>query len=120
MTFTVPVNVCPPTTLAGRTTLATVTTGAGLSVSQPGTVNPLNEAEIGTTVDAVTDAVVILNWKLVCPCASETVAGSDASAGLLLARVTSAPPACAGNGQASAYPWWEIHLQPDSQSPWKC
>ena len=47
---------------------------------------------IVTGVDAVTALVVMVNVALVAPAATVTLAGSVATAGLLLDNVTTAPP----------------------------
>src|SRR5262249_5496089 len=75
-------------------TLSAATTG--LTVSVADFVIPPAEAEIVTAVEAVTPFVVTVNVVLVAPAGTVTLAGTVATAVLLLERVTTVPPAGAG------------------------
>lgn len=92
---TVPVDDCnPPTTLVGlRVSEAIVGSNTGLTVSVAVFVVLPKVAEIVTLVDAVTALVVTVNVALVAPAATVTLEGVLATAVLLLARETIAPPA---------------------------
>ncbi len=90
-------NCCLETTYSARV-MATVSAeggGAGaVTVSRAVLVTPPKVAETVAEVDAVTDTVVTLNVVLVLPAGTVTlpIAGTWATVGLLLERVTSAPP----------------------------
>src|SRR2546427_4101618 len=68
---------------------------AGVTVSSAVLVTPPKLAEMVAEVDAVTDTVVTVNVALVTPAGTVTLptGGTLAAAGLLLERVTTAPPA---------------------------
>src|SRR2546425_12726298 len=68
---------------------------AGVTVSTAVLVAPPKLAEMVAEVDAVTDTVVTVNVALVRPAGTVTLptGGTLAAAGLLLERVTTAPPA---------------------------
>src|SRR3989441_7803034 len=68
---------------------------AGVTVSTAILVAPPKLAEMVAEVDAVTDTVVTVNVALVAPAGTVTLptGGTLAAAGLLLERVTTAPPA---------------------------
>src|SRR5712691_5335185 len=95
---TVATEELPPTTLVGFSPKPDTVRGgggaAGETVSRAVLVTPPKEAEIVTEVDAVTDTVVTLNVVLVLPAGTVTlpIAGTLATAVLLLERVTTAPP----------------------------
>ena len=91
-------NCCLETTYSARV-MATVSAegggGAGaVTVSSAVLATPPKEAEMVAEVDAVTDTVVKLNVVLVLPAGTVTlpIAGTLATAVLLLKRVTTAPP----------------------------
>lgn len=68
-----------------------VPVGAGETVKVAVRVTPANAAVIVTAVLAVTFVVVSVNTRLVAPAVTVTLAGTLATAGLLLASVISAP-----------------------------
>jgi len=74
---------------------ATVVPGAGggVTVSSDDFVAPPNAPVIVAVVDALTAVVATLNAALVAPAATVMLAGTAATDGLLLERVTDAPPA---------------------------
>src|SRR5712692_7338768 len=91
-------NCCLETMYSARV-MATVSAAgdgaAGVTVSNADLVTPPKLAEIVAEVDAVTDTVVTVNVALAPPAGTVTLptAGTLAAAGLLLERVTTAPPA---------------------------
>src|SRR2546426_10549385 len=91
-------NCCLETMYSARV-MATVSAAGGgaggVIVSRAVLVRPPKLAEMVAEVDAVTDTVVTVNVALVAPPGTVTfpTAGTLAAAGLLLERVTSAPPA---------------------------
>src|SRR3989441_512298 len=90
-------NCCLETMYSARV-MATVSAAGGgaggVIVSRAVLVRPPKLAEIVAEVDAVTDTVVTLNVVLVLPAGTVTlpIAGTLATAVLLLKRVTTAPP----------------------------
>ena len=94
----VPVDAFPPTTLVGLSVIADSAAAGGggaggVTVSAAVFVAPPNEPVIVTPVEAVTVDVVTPNVALVAPAATVTLAGTVATAVLLLDSVTTAPPA---------------------------
>ncbi len=91
---TVPCGVAPPVTLVGLTETAESDAGGGggATVKTALLVAPPNEPEIVTGVDEATGCVVTVNVLLVLPAATVTLAGTVATAVLLLDSVTTAPP----------------------------
>ena len=90
----------PPVTLVGfRVTEDKLAggggAGTGLTVSVAVRVEPLKELEMVTRLVAVTVTVLMLKEALVEPAGTVTLAGVEATLGLLLERVTTAPPLCA-------------------------
>jgi hypothetical protein len=92
---TVPWADVPPVTLVGLTETADSEAGGGggVTVSVAVFVAPPYAPVIVTGVDAPTALVVTLNVALVAPAATMTLAGTVATAVLLLDSVTTAPPA---------------------------
>jgi hypothetical protein len=90
---TVPVVEIPPATLFG---LRTIDPRIGATVSPADFVRPSSVAEIVTVVEPVTTVVDTVKVALVAPTATVTVAGTAATAGLLLESVISSPPLGAG------------------------
>ena len=92
---TVPVLFDPSTTVSGLK-LRPVSVGlddvAGATVSPAVRDTPFAIAEIVTDVVWVTDVVATVNVVLVAPPGTVTLAGTDATAPLLLARTTLCPP----------------------------
>src|SRR5438445_11843890 len=99
LNVTVATEELPPTTLVGFSAKPDTVRGGGgaggETVSSAVLVTPPKEAEMVAEVDAVTDTVVTLNVALVTPAGTVTLptGGTLAAAGLLLERVTTAPPA---------------------------
>jgi hypothetical protein len=90
-----PPKVFPPTMLACES--ATEEGASGITVRVTGTATPLKVAVMVTGVLTLTAAVVILNaGEVVAPAATVTVAGTEATAGLLLESFTVAPAGDAG------------------------
>jgi len=98
LNVTVATEELPPTTLVGFSAKPDTVRGGGgaggETVSSAVLVTPPKEAEMLAEVDAVTDTVVTLNVVLVLPAGTVTlpIAGTLATAVLLLKRVTTAPP----------------------------
>ena len=98
LNVTVATEELPPTTLVGFSAKPDTVRGGGgaggETVSSAVLVTPPKEAEMVAEVDAVTDTVVTLNVVLVLPAGTVTlpIAGTLATAVLLLKRVTTAPP----------------------------
>src|SRR5712692_4039798 len=98
LNVTVATEELPPTTLVGFSPKPDTVRGGGgaggETVSRAVLVTPPKEAEMVAEVDAVTDTVVTLNVVLVLPAGTVTlpIAGTLATAVLLLKRVTTAPP----------------------------
>ena len=98
LNVTVATEELPPTTLVGFSAKPDTVRGGGgaggETVSSAVLVTPPKEAEMVAEVDAVTDTVVTLNVVLVLPAGMVTlpIAGTLATAVLLLKRVTTAPP----------------------------
>src|SRR5712692_6614873 len=98
LNVTVATEELPPTTLVGFSAKPDTVRGGGgaggETVSRAVLVTPPKEAEMVAEVDAVTDTVVTLNVVLVLPAGMVTlpIAGTLATAVLLLKRVTTAPP----------------------------
>src|SRR5437879_7019504 len=95
VSVTVPVLVVPPTTLVGLTVTEDKLAGGGtgLTVSTAERETALKVPVIDSTVEAVTDVVVIEKVALVAPAAMVTLAGTVATAVFALLRPTTAPPA---------------------------
>ena len=92
---TVPVLVDPSTTVSGlrlRPVNVGLDEAAGATVSTAERDTPPAVAEMVTELVWVTDIVVTVNVVLVEPPGTVTLAGTDATAGLLLARATLCPP----------------------------
>jgi len=94
VSVTVPCGVAPPVTLVGLTETAEsdAAGGGGETVKTALVVAPPNEPEIVTGVDEATGCVVTVKVLLVLPAATVTLAGTVATAVLLLDIVTTAPP----------------------------
>ena len=97
VSVTVPCELLPPVTLVGLTVSEDKLAGAGdggggRSVNVAVRVMPLKLAETVTLLVAVTATVVIVKLALVDPDATVTLAGVEATPGLLLDSVTTAPP----------------------------
>ncbi len=98
LNVTVATEELPPTTLVGFSAKPDTVRGGGgaggETVSRAVLVTPPKEAEMVAEVDAVTDTVLTLNVVLVLPAGMVTlpIAGTLATAVLLLKRVTTAPP----------------------------
>src|SRR5205823_3716535 len=76
--------------------MPTASVCAGVTVRAADRVAPPPVAETRTLVDAVTAVVVTVKVALVAPPGTVTLAGAVAAAVLLLASVTTVPPAGAG------------------------
>src|SRR2546428_14091256 len=70
-------------------------TGTGVTVTVAVLVTPPDDAEIVTSVNAVTEVVLTVNVALAAPAVTVTSAGTPATTPLLLARLTVMPPAAA-------------------------
>src|SRR5712692_6293311 len=98
LNVTVATEELPPTTLVGFSAKPDTVRGGGgaggETVSRAVLVTPPKEAEMVAEVDAVTDTVLTLNVVLVLPAGMVTlpIAGTLATAVLLLKRVITAPP----------------------------
>src|SRR5262245_44875524 len=93
---TVPCEVLPPVTLVWFSVneeTVTVVGAAGFTVSVADWVTPPADAERVTAVEVVTVWVVTVKVALVDPAATVTLAGTVATAVLLLDSVTTVPPA---------------------------
>jgi hypothetical protein len=91
---TVPVEVRPPVTVVGFKVRPEIVGGGGFTVRVAVPVSPLlSVAAMVTGVDALTARVVTVNVTVVAPAATVTLAGTVATAVLLLDRVTVVPPA---------------------------
>jgi hypothetical protein len=82
----------PPRTLVGLRLIETSAV-AGATVSAADRVTPPDVAEMVTTATDVTAFVVTRNPTVVAPAGTVTLAGTAATAVLLLDSVTTAPPA---------------------------
>src|SRR5262249_12355459 len=92
--ITVPVDALPPGTVAGSS--VTDETPGGMTVSCTLRVTPPDVPEIVTiTVDNVTVLVVTAKLAVVEPGGTVTFAGTATTAGWLLTRLTTVPPAAA-------------------------
>ena len=91
---TVPCTDVPPVTLVGLTETADSEAGGGggVTVSVAVLAAPPYAPVIVTAVEALTALVVMVNVALVAPAATVTLAGTVATAVLLLDSVTTAPP----------------------------
>jgi hypothetical protein len=89
---TVPVEELPPVTLVGLSVSVQGVTAVGFTVKEADFVVPLLEAVIVTAAHDVTDWVATVNVALVAPAATVTLAGTVATAVLLLVSVTTVPP----------------------------
>jgi hypothetical protein len=94
LSVTVPVPAVPPTIVAGSVTLDTIGSTT-VNVAVCGV--PLDVAVIVTDVGAGTTLVVTVNAPVVLPAGIETVAGTEAAAGLLDERLIVRPPVGAGS-----------------------
>jgi hypothetical protein len=94
VSLAVPCEAAPPVTLVGftETDESDAGGGGGETVNAALLVAPPNEPEIVTGVDEATGCVVTVNVLLVLPAATVTLAGTVATAVLLLDIVTTAPP----------------------------
>jgi hypothetical protein len=88
---TVPVELAPPTRLAGASATDVTVTAGGLIVSEAVWLEALYVAVMTALVTDATAVVVTVNVPVVEPAATVTLAGTVADA-LLLERLTSAPP----------------------------
>jgi hypothetical protein len=94
---TVPVELLPPTTVVGLSeTAERLDEADGLTVSVAERVTPCRVAVIVTLVVDATASVVTVKVALVALLATVTVAGTVATAVLLLESATTAPPVAAG------------------------
>ena len=92
LSVTVPAEGLPAVTLVGLR-LKEVSTAAGFTVSVAVFVTPRKSAEIITEVEVATDVVDTVKFAFVLFAATVTIAGTAATAELLLDNLTSAPPA---------------------------
>jgi hypothetical protein len=94
VSVTVPVDEFPPTTLVGLTLTADSDDGGGggVTVSVAVRLTPLYVPVSVTLALAVTAVVLTVTVALVAPASTVTLAGTPATAGLLLESVTTAPP----------------------------
>jgi len=94
VSVTVPEEELPPVTLVGFN--VSEESVADLTASDAVRVTPPYEAEMVAEVDVPTGFVLTANVALVAPAATDTVDGTIAALGLLLERLTTAPPLGAG------------------------
>jgi len=87
------VDVLPPTIVVGFG--FNDATAVGFTVSVPVWMTPSKVAVMVTTVELVTNCVVIVKFTTLCPAGTVTVAGTEA-AGPELESATTAPPVSAG------------------------
>jgi hypothetical protein len=90
---TVPVELVPPTTEAG---LRAMVETASVSTLRTAEADPLRVAVMVVVVDEVTEFVFTVNAAVVALAATVTEPGTEAARELVLASVTTAPPAGAG------------------------
>ena len=92
---TVPVDALLPMTPDGLSATVAML-AAGLTVSSTDVLEPANEAVIETVVEVATAYVVMVNGVVDAPALNDTVAGTVATAVLLLLSATVSPPSGAG------------------------
>ena len=90
LSFTVPCELLPPATLVGLS--VSVETEGGDTASVAVCAVPLKDAEIVTFVGLATEDVCTVKVALVAPAVTVTLAGTVATAVLLLESATTAPP----------------------------
>jgi hypothetical protein len=99
LSVTVPWDVPPPVTVDGAKLSAEAAAAGAAPGSTHSTVRsgrPVSSALIIAAVDLATADVVTGNDTRIAPAGTVTVAGTDATAGLLLLRLMTNPPAGAG------------------------